>query len=100
MHYTQKQAVLLEAHRAERVKKKADRIKTILLLHEGLSYEQISQVLFLDDSTIKRYETNYRTGGWDDPPEGGHSGEDYGCRCWAEAYGSPRVEKTLISPYR
>ena len=37
---------------------------------------------------------------WDDPPEGGHPGEDFGCRCWAEAYGSPRVEKTLISPYR
>ena len=62
----QEQAVLLEAHRAERVKKKADRIKTILLLHEGLSYEQISQVLFLDDSTIRRYETNYQTGGLDD----------------------------------
>ena len=62
----QEQAVLLEAHRAERVKKKADRIKTILLLHEGLSCEQISQVLFLDDSTIRRYETNYQTGGLDD----------------------------------
>lgn len=23
---------------------------------------------------------------WDDPPEGGHPGEDYGCRCWAEAH--------------
>lgn len=21
---------------------------------------------------------------WDDPPEGGHPGEDYGCRCWAQ----------------
>ena len=62
----QEQAVLLEAHRAERVKKKADRIKTILLLHEGLSYEQISQVLFLDASTIRCYETNYQTGGLDD----------------------------------
>ncbi|MFQ5443539.1 MAG: phage minor head protein [Nitrospinales bacterium] len=20
---------------------------------------------------------------WDDPPDGGHPGEDYGCRCWA-----------------
>ena len=20
---------------------------------------------------------------WDDPPKGGHPGEDYGCRCWA-----------------
>lgn len=23
---------------------------------------------------------------WDDPPEGGHPGEDYGCRCTAELY--------------
>ena len=23
---------------------------------------------------------------WDEPPEGGHPGEDYGCRCTAEAY--------------
>jgi len=23
---------------------------------------------------------------WDDPPEGGHPGEDYGCRCTAEPY--------------
>ena len=62
----QEKAILLEAHRAERVKKKADRIKTILLLHEGLSYEQIAQVLFLDDNTIRRYEKKYRTGGLDD----------------------------------
>jgi SPP1 gp7 family putative phage head morphogenesis protein len=24
---------------------------------------------------------------WDSPPSTGHPGEDYGCRCWAEAYG-------------
>tara|TARA_B100001248_G_scaffold201654_1_gene155893 strand:- start:346 stop:621 length:276 start_codon:yes stop_codon:yes gene_type:complete len=23
---------------------------------------------------------------WDNPPEGGHPGEDYGCRCTAEPY--------------
>lgn len=23
---------------------------------------------------------------WDNPPETGHPGEDYGCRCWAEEY--------------
>lgn len=23
---------------------------------------------------------------WDDPPPTGHPGEDFGCRCWAEAY--------------
>ncbi|MCI5060219.1 MAG: peptidoglycan-binding protein [Alphaproteobacteria bacterium] len=25
-----------------------------------------------------------RTFSWDTPPEGGHPGEDFGCRCWAE----------------
>ena len=66
--------ILLEAHRAERVKKKADRIKTILLLHEGLSYEQIAQVLFLDDNTIRRYETKYGSGGLDDLLDDNYAG--------------------------
>lgn len=26
---------------------------------------------------------------WDQPPEGGHPGEDYNCRCWAEPLGLP-----------
>jgi hypothetical protein len=29
---------------------------------------------------------------WDDPPPTGHPGEDYGCRCWAEAYVSDAAE--------
>jgi len=37
---------------------------------------------------------------WSEPPEGGHPGEDYNCRCWAERYVPPkdvneRKEKTL-----
>ena len=27
---------------------------------------------------------NGKTFSWDDPPEGGHPGEEYNCRCWAE----------------
>lgn len=30
---------------------------------------------------------------WDNPPEGGHPGEDYGCRCTAEAYIPPKKNK-------
>ncbi len=37
----------------------ADRIKTILLLDKGLSYEDIAEVLFLDDSTLRRYYDTY-----------------------------------------
>ena len=32
---------------------------------------------------------------WHIPPEGGHPGEDYNCRCWAEPY---RPEKTADKP--
>ncbi len=56
---------LIEAHRAERNKRQADRIKTILHLDEGKTYEEIARLLFLDSSTIRRYETEYREGGLD-----------------------------------
>ena len=32
---------------------------------------------------------------WHIPPEGGHPGEEYNCRCWAEPY---RPEKTADKP--
>jgi transposase len=47
--------ILKEAHRAAQEKRHADKIKTILLLNEGWSYEQISKALLLDDSTPRRY---------------------------------------------
>jgi len=28
---------------------------------------------------------------WDNPPEGGHPGEEYGCRYWAEPYDEPEL---------
>ena len=49
------QMILKEAHRAAQEKRHADKIKTILLLNEGWSYEQISKALLLDDSTPRRY---------------------------------------------
>lgn len=58
-------AVLIEAHRAERDKRQADRIKTILYLDEGKTYEEIGKLLFLDDSTLRRYEKEYEAGGLD-----------------------------------
>lgn len=36
---------------------------------------------------------------WDNPPEGGHPGEDYGCRCWAEPI-VPMASRALISKGR
>lgn len=35
-------------------------------------------------------ERNGKVFCWDNPPEGGHPGEDYNCRCWAEEYVPPK----------
>jgi len=48
-----------------------------------------------------RHEHAVREGkvfSWDNPPEGGHPGEEYGCRCMAEPYPNettPHLEKIL-----
>jgi len=49
------QMILKEAHRAAQEKRHADKIKTILLLNKGWSYEEIAENLLLDDSTPRRY---------------------------------------------
>jgi len=46
-------------HKTTKDRKKADRIKTILLLNKGFSYTQISEILLLDDKTIKNIEDKY-----------------------------------------
>lgn len=51
------------AHRLERERRGADRIKAILLLDKGMSYAEVSRILLLDDETIRRYEARYRWGG-------------------------------------
>ncbi len=56
-------SLLIQIHRAEKNKRQADRIKSILLLDEGWSYAEVARVLFLDDETIRRYEERYRWGG-------------------------------------
>ena len=48
------------AHKQQRDKRLADRIKAILLLHEGFTYEQIAKILLLDDVTVRRYEKHYQ----------------------------------------
>lgn len=53
------------AHRHEKARRRADRIKAILLLHEDFSYQQIAKILLLDETTISRYETEVKTSGID-----------------------------------
>lgn len=50
---------LLSAHKKERDKRIADRIKVVLLLDDGYSYEEISKILFVDDSTVRRHQSDY-----------------------------------------
>lgn len=54
---------LLEEHRREDNKKYADRIKAILLFDKGWSATKIAQVLFIDESTVRRYRKAYEEGG-------------------------------------
>lgn len=35
---------------------------------------------------------------WNNPPKGGHHGEDHGCRCWPEAFDLPKI-KSAYNPY-
>jgi transposase len=57
--------ILQEAHHSSRFRKSADRIKTILFLNKGLSYRQTSELLMLDETTIRRYEKDYEKSGLD-----------------------------------
>jgi transposase len=50
---------LKSVHRRLGDKTVADKIKTILLLDKGMSYAEISVVLLLDDSTLRRYYDLY-----------------------------------------
>lgn len=55
--------ILKARHRQERDKRLCDRIKSILLLDGGWSYEQVAYALLLDDDTIRRYNKTYLEGG-------------------------------------
>src|ERR1700716_4117101 len=55
--------ILEEAHHDTRFRKQADRIKTILALNKGLSYMQVAELLLLDDTTVRRYEKEYKDAG-------------------------------------
>jgi len=57
--------ILQEAHHSSHFRKSADRIKTILLLNQGFSYQQIAKLLLLDETTIRRYEKQYKKSGID-----------------------------------
>ena len=57
---------LKRVHKQESNRRYADRIKAILLLNLGLSYDKVAQYLLLDDQTIRNYEERYKSKGIDD----------------------------------
>lgn len=61
--YPSERDSLKALHRKERDKKICDRIKAILLLDNGWSYDRIATALLLDSDTIRRYYTMYLDGG-------------------------------------
>lgn len=51
---------LILRHKLERDKRVCDRIKVILWSDEGLSAEIIAKLLFIDDSTVRRYLNEFK----------------------------------------
>jgi transposase len=56
-------AVLRTAHRTTKDKRLADRIKAILSLHAGYSYEDVARILLLDEVTLRRYVIQFQKRG-------------------------------------
>ncbi len=51
---------LIESHKSEKNRKKADRIKAVLLSNDGWSHRAIAKVLLLDEETISRHVNEYK----------------------------------------
>lgn len=50
-------------HKHSKSLREGDRIKAILLLNKGYSYEQTSEILLMDEDSIRRWHQEYETGG-------------------------------------
>lgn len=68
--------ILREAHYSAFDRKHADRIKTILFLNQGFTYKQTAKLLMLDETTIRRYEKQFKKGGADLLVEANYSGSE------------------------
>jgi transposase len=65
---------LEKRHKKEHERRFADRIKTILLLDEGLTYSRIAEILLLDDQTVRNYEQRFLEDGIDGLLSDNHKG--------------------------
>lgn len=64
---------LILRHKLERDKRICDRIKVVVWSDEGLSPEAIANLLFIDDSTVRRYLNEFKK---NKKLEAGHKGSD------------------------
>ncbi|HBM16411.1 MAG TPA: hypothetical protein DD381_08745 [Lentisphaeria bacterium] len=55
-------AEIIAEHRYEKNASQADRLKAMLLLDDGYTFEQIAKLLLLDDQTIRNYLNNFEKG--------------------------------------
>jgi transposase len=60
---TNQRLAYVTIHKKCKDKKKADRIKSILMLDKGFSYNEIAELLLLDDITIRRWYEIYKLDG-------------------------------------
>jgi transposase len=60
---TQKEISDLKWRHRKSDRRTADKIKTILMLDQGYTYEEIARVLLTDDSTIRRWHSVYQNEG-------------------------------------
>jgi transposase len=62
-------------HRESKEKRHADRIKVLLYLDKGFSYDEVGELLLLDDSTIRDYYVQYEQAGIEGLLEDHHKGK-------------------------
>jgi len=61
---TQQQVVeYKKLHKQCKSMREGDRIKAILLLNRGFSYQQTAEILLMDEDSIRRWYQEYETGG-------------------------------------
>lgn len=54
---------LIAAHRKQKDKRLADRIKAVLMLNSGFTYDEIVKALLLDEGTLRRYFKTFQKRG-------------------------------------
>lgn len=59
----EEQIELRKLHKKEKDKHIADKIKAVILLGEGYSLKEAAKILLLDETTIRRYHTEYKKNG-------------------------------------